>query len=228
MRWSHRGLDTDYQRDYWDQRVNARRYDHPVIEFYANQRLDWVARAIPLSRIGSAFEVGCGDGFATYYVDQRVPVVEGGDLSDAMLERNPLPAERLRVIDAEHLPLADGSYDLVYEWEVLHHVEHPDRAVREMARVAREYVVIFEPNRANPLQFAFGLLNEEERGTLRSSKRHLERLALGAGLEIVASEYVGKITSNKTPASLLPLIERLPFRSHALTGISVGIVARKR
>ncbi|HEX8321732.1 class I SAM-dependent methyltransferase [Longimicrobium sp.] len=44
---------------------------------------------------------------------------------------------RLEVADAECLPFADGSFDLVYSWGVLHHSPDTARAVREVWRVLR-------------------------------------------------------------------------------------------
>lgn len=43
----------------------------------------------------------------------------------------------LRVADAEKLPFADASFDLVYSWGVLHHSPDPPRAFREVHRVLR-------------------------------------------------------------------------------------------
>jgi ubiquinone/menaquinone biosynthesis C-methylase UbiE len=43
----------------------------------------------------------------------------------------------LRVADAEHLPLADGTFDLVYSWGVIHHTPDTGRAAREILRVLR-------------------------------------------------------------------------------------------
>ncbi len=221
-------LSKDYQKQFWANNKNARGFDHPVVEFFARQRLDYVKGHIDLTEVRSAFDVGCGDGFATYYFSQSVERVEGGDISELMLEHNPLDSRSLKVIDAESLDLTDESYELVYLWEVLHHLKDPARAVREMARVSSRYVVIFEPNRANVLQFAFGLLNRQERGTLRSSKTYLEGLAQQADLEIVACDYCGKIPPNKTPGWLFDIVKRLPFRSSRITGISVAVIARKR
>jgi hypothetical protein len=96
-----------------------------------------------------------------------------------------------------------------------------------MSRVSSRYVVIFEPNRANLLQFAFGLLNPQERGTLRSSKAYLRSLAQAAGLEVIACDYCGKIPPNKTPRWLFTIVKRLPFKSSRVTGISVAVIARK-
>jgi SAM-dependent methyltransferase len=221
-------LSKDYQKQFWANNKNARGFDHPVVEFFARQRIDYVQRHIDLSGVSSAFDVGCGDGFATYYFLQSIARVEGGDISELMLEHNPLDKRSLKVIDAESLDLPDESYELVYLWEVLHHLKDPARAVREMARVSSRYVVIFEPNRANVPQFAFGLLNRQERGTLRSSKAYLEGLARQAELEIIACDYCGKIPPNKTPGWLFDLVKRLPFESSRVTGISVAVIARKR
>jgi SAM-dependent methyltransferase len=217
-----------YQKQFWANNKNARGFDHPVVEFFARQRIDYVQRHIDLSGVSSAFDVGCGDGFATYYFLQSIARVEGGDISELMLEHNPLDGRSLKVIDAENLDLPDESYELVYLWEVLHHLKDPAQAVREMSRVSSRYVVIFEPNRANVLQFAFGLLNRQERGTLRSSKAYLEGLARQADLEIIACDYCGKIPPNKTPEWLFDVVKRLPFKSRRVTGISVAVIARKR
>lgn len=219
--------DKSFQKDYWENNANARSYDHPIVEFFVKQRLDWISEHIDLKTVKSAFDVGCGDGFATYYFDKIIPHVEGGDIAEYMLERNPIPKKYLHVIDAEDLPLKDNSFDMTYTWEVLHHVPHPQKAVDEMARVAKKYVVIFEPNRTNPLQFGFGLLNKQERGTLRSTKGYLEKLCKNAGLKIVASDFVGKIPPNKTPEKLMPLMKSINFKSNVFTGISIAIIAEK-
>ena len=222
-----RYLSQEYQKQFWANNRNARSFDHHVVELFARQRIDYLARHIDFESVVSAFDVGCGDGFATHYFAQRIPKVEGGDISELMLAHNPLDPRLLRVIDAEDLDLPDGAYDLVYVWEVLHHLKDPVQAVREMSRVSRRYVVIFEPNRANALQFSFGLLNRQERGTLRSSKAYLEALARQAGLQVIACDYCGKIPPNKTPERLLGILKRLPFESNRVTGISVALIARK-
>ena len=39
--------------------------------------------------------------------------------------------------DGEHLPFADGSFDLVFSWGVIHHSSDMDRALGELVRVCR-------------------------------------------------------------------------------------------
>jgi SAM-dependent methyltransferase len=49
-------------------------------------------------------------------------------------------------IDAEQIDLPSESFDLVFASEVLHHCVSPHRAVCEMLRVSRKYVLFMEPN----------------------------------------------------------------------------------
>jgi SAM-dependent methyltransferase len=217
----------EYQKDYWAHTTNARTYSHPVVRCFAKQRIDHIKSVIPLDEVSSIFDVGCGDGFATYYLTEEVPLVEGGDISELMLANNPLGRDKLKIIDAERLDLPDNSYDMTIMWEVLHHLDDPLQAVRELARVATRYVVVFEPNRANVLQVGFGLSSKEERGTLRSSKKYLEGLFNQAGLTILDSQFCGRIPPNKTPQPLFQVLKRMPHKGGRLTSISVAIIGAK-
>jgi ubiquinone/menaquinone biosynthesis C-methylase UbiE len=45
------------------------------------------------------------------------------------------------------LPFADGSFDVVSEFSMLHHVPNPNAVIKEMSRVARKAVVLVDCNR---------------------------------------------------------------------------------
>jgi SAM-dependent methyltransferase len=49
-------------------------------------------------------------------------------------------------LDAEQLDLPANSFDLVFASEVLHHCSSPHRALCEMIRVSRRFVLFLEPN----------------------------------------------------------------------------------
>lgn len=50
------------------------------------------------------------------------------------------------LFNAEDLGLPDGSFDVVFAHDVLHHCYTPHKAIREMMRVARRCVIFFDPN----------------------------------------------------------------------------------
>jgi ubiquinone/menaquinone biosynthesis C-methylase UbiE len=88
-------------------------------------------------------DVGCGTGALLEAVlAQRDGVrARGIDLSPRMVEAAGRRLESradLRVADAEELPFADGSVDLVLCADSFHHYPHPDRAIAEMYRVTRQ------------------------------------------------------------------------------------------
>ena len=214
------------QLDYWARDHGFRRYDDPVVKLFATQRLDFLATWLDLSTIGGALDVGCGDGFSTFYVGQRLRQVWATDRSPQMLARHPLAAERrLAVSDARQLPYRDASFDLVYGWEMLHHISEPEMVVAEMARVSRRYVLVVEPNRNHPAQFAFALLDPEHRWVLRYSLRYLRDLCRVAGLRVVRSGTGGHLFPNRTPRSLAPWLARLPYASRA--GISNWVLGER-
>lgn len=96
----------------------------------------------------SILEVGVGEGEVLQRVMRRFPsaTAKGVDLPDDSLPRHwderSLDCE---FGDATALRFADASFDLVLAIEVLEHVPEPDRALREIARVARGHVVLSVP-----------------------------------------------------------------------------------
>jgi SAM-dependent methyltransferase len=88
-------------------------------------------------------EIGCGTGVHVRLLaaaGARVAAVDltptAVELTRRRLELAGLDAD-VREADAEALPFADGSFDFVWSWGVIHHSEHTDSVVAEIARVLR-------------------------------------------------------------------------------------------
>jgi len=105
------------------------------------------ARASPQS----VLDVGCGEGVLTERWAQRLAGgrVVGIDLEDPKLrsEWDRRRRENLEFLAgrAETLPFAAGEFDLVAAIETLEHVEDPELALAEIARVARRHVLVSVP-----------------------------------------------------------------------------------
>jgi SAM-dependent methyltransferase len=162
-----------------------------------------------LADVGSLLDVGAGSGFSSIYYPERIRVV-ACDYAAGMLAGNPT-REKL-VSSAYGLPFADHAFDAVSCWELLHHLDDPVAAVREMLRVARRKVVIFEPNRINPGHICLGLMRENERQSLKFTPGHLRRLVTAAGGRIAFHKRGGLLFPNITPLPLARMLVRLPFR----------------
>jgi SAM-dependent methyltransferase len=115
------------------------RYTRPEMDFPA-----WVLDRVPWRGVEMVLDIGCGSGLYVEPVSARL--TRGGrllcgDLSFGMLrdaaEKATLAPVSLFNGDAMHLPLPDGSCDLVLANHMLYHVPHIERAVAEAYRVLR-------------------------------------------------------------------------------------------
>jgi len=200
------------QKDHWTTRTNLRSYSHAVVRAFAAQRVQFIGKLLDGWRPSCALEVGCGDGFGMEHMSAIVDAIHGCDISPAMLEANPASQERLTLADAYDLPFETGQFELVYCWELLHHVGEPHRAVQEMKRVARKAVLLCEPNCLNLAMAAFGLIKPWERGLLRFTPGYTRRLLVNSGLSQARVFSVGCFTPNRTPQWVARLLSKLPYR----------------
>jgi len=90
-----------------------------------------------------ALDAGCGTGFLTFELAGRGHRVTGVDFAPAMIaEARRKAAERavsarLEEADAEQLPFAAASFDLVISRHLLWTLPHPEAAIDEWIRVLR-------------------------------------------------------------------------------------------
>lgn len=92
----------------------------------------------------ASIDVGCGDWGVHHDVFAAVgtELAVAGDVSLKLVRHardHATAPHRVHylVYSAEALPFADGAFDLAYCSEVLEHLPHPERALAEIARVAR-------------------------------------------------------------------------------------------
>lgn len=211
------------QQAFWETGGLYRRSDHPVVEIFARQRVSFLDGRGLLNDVASLLDVGAGSGFSSAYYPPRVHVV-ACDYAAGMLAGNPAQ-DRVRC-SATALPFADRQFDVVSCWELLHHLDDPVTALREMWRVAARRLVVFEPNRINPGHIVLGLTRAEERKSLLFSPGHLRRLVRQATGRSARPERCGLLFPNVTPLPLARLLARLPYRV-PLIAISQLLVLEK-
>jgi SAM-dependent methyltransferase len=138
--------------------VNTRYHDGAAADYDAKWGIDFgeIGRTQVLGKLRKALggrvrtfdrslELGAGTGYFSLNLLQAGVITEATctDISQGMVDTLAANAQRLglevdaRIADAEALPFADDSFDLVLGHAVLHHLPDLDQAWREILRVLR-------------------------------------------------------------------------------------------
>lgn len=162
-------------------------------------RLDGV-----LARIGtepggvrSPLEVGAGEGVISERLVERFGSAVALDLPDAGLreEWRARPGPAYLHADAQRLPFADSTFDLVVCVEVLEHLPDPRAGLRELARVGSRHLLLSVPR--EPVFRACNLLAARHVRSLGNTPGHLHHWSTEAFLRFVGE--VGVVRAVATP-----------------------------
>jgi SAM-dependent methyltransferase len=218
-------VDEGRQQGHWERRSRYRDPRDPVARAFAEPKVRWLSDRLGIAPGASVLDVGAGNGMFTWWWAASGARVRGVELSQNMIERSPC-RELLERGDVYELPFDDASFDVVFAGNVLHHLERPADALREMARVSSGGVGICEGNRNHPPMAGFGVLSGACRGVLAYSRARLAELAREAGLHVVAIRAQGYVYENRSPrASIGPaswLERRSPGGAYLLMAATNG------
>jgi SAM-dependent methyltransferase len=160
-----------------------------------------IINALDVRPDSSVLDVGSGVGEFLIELAEAVPGVRavGIDASETLVSTAKSRAEaagvavQFSVGDAEHLDFPDGSFDRVHCSRVLQHLDHPEMAVREMARVLSRggRAAIIEPDfdtlmvDSDDLATSTAVRKQAISGMRNPDMgRRLRRLLLDAGLTV--------------------------------------------
>jgi ubiquinone/menaquinone biosynthesis C-methylase UbiE len=157
------------QRDYYARTAGIYEDLHVQQDDEHYFALAWMAALIGQYGCRSVLDVGSGTGRGLIFLKSMFPglrvvgVEPSPELRQIGYEKG-LSREELVAGDALKLDFADGTFDLVCEFGVLHHVKYPRRMLSEMMRVAKSGIFVSDSN-----HFACGSLpNQITKRVLRS------------------------------------------------------------
>jgi ubiquinone/menaquinone biosynthesis C-methylase UbiE len=114
--------------------------------------LTHISNLIRTLKVQSILDIGAGTGRGLLYMKEHHPEIRAHGVE-------PSPDMRLKAIEkgvapdaitqgrGEKIPFPDGSFDATCEFGVVHHIERPNDAVREMMRVSTKAVFLSDGNR---------------------------------------------------------------------------------
>ena len=137
----------------------------------------------------SAMEVGCGEGFSTRRLRGMLPGAEliACDIEMRLVEeaRRRNPGVEISQQSIYELPHADGAFDCVFVMEVLEHLEDPERALAEVARVSGRYLLLTVPR--EPIWRILNCCRLKYLGALGNTPGHLNHWSAGGFAKFVGS-----------------------------------------
>lgn len=197
-------------------------YDDPVALLRAESKtkVPWVASKLAglgVSSSASLLDVGCGGGFLSNAMAELGFNVTGLDISsDSLLvaARHDRTG-RVRYLqgDAYALPFADASFEIVTAMDFLEHVEEPERAIREIARVLKPSGVFFYHTfNRNPASGLIVIKMVEWLVKNTPANMHLYRMFLKPKEVAAFCEQNG--LRAKEVVGLRPVLSSIPWKSY--------------
>lgn len=123
---------------------------NPVQQILINNFYRELFKILKPYKSNSILDVGCGEGFTLKKLEEKRigKNNEGIDFSeDAIRLGNEIyPQLKLAIGDVYDLKFKDNSFDVAVCTEVLEHLEDPVKAVSEIKRVTKKYIVFSVPN----------------------------------------------------------------------------------
>lgn len=124
--------------------------DNPLQRMLIDRFHDRITMIVSGLRPRTLLDAGCGEGFVADAFLKAMPEakITGFDVLEESVKLAQLrnPRATFSLGDIYNIAHDDASFDVVYCFEVLEHLQRPDRALEEMARVARRAVVMSVPH----------------------------------------------------------------------------------
>ena len=145
-------------------------------------------------------DLGCGNGVFLAILASRCEKTVGIDISVDMLNDCSKTIERLGIANvklinatSEKIPFPDNEFDVICLVDVIHHVEQLQESVLETHRVLKPggKLLVFEPNKYNPVLALLCFLDRNEWGALRLGSMKRYRQLFEPYFNIYSMEYNG-------------------------------------
>ncbi len=165
-----------------------------------------------LSSNYKVLDLGCGSGGFTLASAGFCKEIIGVDISEKFVEEGQETIKRLNVGNASimliknnKLPFEDSSFDAVIMVDVLHHLDDIHQVIEETLRTLKTggKIIIFEPNKYNPLLYLMCMFDKNERGLLRLGSISKYRALLNRQTSIESIFYNGLLIGPQNRMFLL-------------------------
>jgi len=178
---------------------------NPVSRFFLNNFKQVLLAQVKEIRPHAILDVGAGEGFTLEmfrenHIGERL---EGIEYMDEALKfaKKLHPQVKIKKGNIYELPYAANSFDLVICNEVLEHLDDPKKALNELKRVTKKYLILSVPN--EPLFTIQRILRGKNVGKLGAHPEHIQHWTSGAFEKFVASVLTVKDAKTPLPWTMI-------------------------
>lgn len=168
---------------------------NPVQKWLINHFALALIRQARILHPRTILEAGCGEGFILerlYRANIGEKTVGIDFLEKAIsIGKKERPHLDLRVADVYKLPFKDNSFDLVICSEVLEHLKEPEKALKELQRVCKRYVILSVPN--EPLFSIANFVRGKNLSRMGNDIEHIQHWS-GSSFEAFVNKYFSVFT----------------------------------
>ena len=172
---------------------------NPVSQFFLNNFKQLVLEQTKQLNPESILDVGAGEGFMLemFRKNNVAKKIEGIEYMDEAIKLgNKInPKVKIKKGDIYKLPYKAGTFDLIICTEVLEHLENPKKALTELIRVAKKYIILSVPN--EPLFTIQRIIRGKNVMKLGAHPEHIQHWSSGSFEKFIGKQI--KIIDSKTP-----------------------------
>lgn len=159
----------------------------------------------------TVLDLGCGPGGFLAATAPHCASITGVDIVPAFVGKCRDTIASLGIPNAQALlsenglvPCGDATFDAVIMVDAIHHCDDPDAVLADVWRVLKPggRLLVFEPNKGNPLLALMCCLDRNEWGLLRLGSHRAYRRLLSSRFEIDTSVYSGLLVGPDGPLAV--------------------------
>lgn len=102
-----------------------------------------------VGKVRTVLEAGCGEGEVTSYLEHKYGdecQIEAFDISERIVKEAKKKNKKIEFRTGDIYEISGGGgYELVVCCEVLEHLEYPEKALKELLRVSKNYIILSVP-----------------------------------------------------------------------------------
>lgn len=172
---------------------------NPISKFFLDNFKSLLLQQVKKLKPESILDVGAGEGFILEmfrknHIGKKLEGIEYMDEALAFAKKLH-PHVKIKKGNIYELPYKDNSFDIIICTEVLEHLEEPAKALEELKRVTKHYVILSVPN--EPLFTIQRFFRGKNMLKLGDHPEHIQHWTSGS-FEKFVREHM-KIKNIKTP-----------------------------